>query len=313
MPLGTLPANHCSPSGYIRQEPTANKHFRCFPLSFVSLYPSVSEVCVHTTLPLPIPTTTFLSSTPTQFQQCVRLGDLDKMPNNEMEKELKKQLTAELAKEKLQKYKLSCTRLEAKKGLEPLSTRDGYPVQNAIAFNQWEKQLVNWMKTVNVYWAVNPSTNDEKKVKHAKQYMKALETLYICLESAVLDPVAKAEVQDEDNEGNGEKALVRLREYFRKEKDEINLEAIEDDFRACKPTPGETIEAWLLRIRQFEVLLLNTERKKTDSEVLTIIKRNLPKEFNEFKLKYAMKERLLCASPEEMGTVSAVSRQVPGV
>jgi hypothetical protein len=210
--------------------------------------------------------------------------------NNEMDKEMKKQMTAELAKEKLQKYKLSCTRLEAKKGLEPLTTRDGHPVQNAMAFNQWEKQLVNWMKTVNVYWAIDPSTSMEKKGKHAKQYTKALETLYICLESAVLDPVAKAEVQDEANGCDGARALARLQTYFRKEKDEINLEAIEDDFRACKPAPGETIEAWLLRIRQFEVLLSNTERKKTDSEVLTIIKRNLPKEFGEFKLKYAMKE-----------------------
>ena len=203
---------------------------------------------------------------------------------------MKKQMTVELAKEKLQKYKLSCTRLEAKKGLEPLTTRDGHPVQNAMAFNQWERQLVNWMKTVNVYWAVDPATSATKKVKHAKQYAQALETLYICLESAVLDPVAKAEVQNEANGCDGGLALSRLRDYFRKEKDEINLEAIEDDFRACKPTPGETIEAWLLRIRQFEVLLLNTERRKTDSEVLTIIKRNLPKDFSDFKLKYAMKE-----------------------
>ena len=207
-----------------------------------------------------------------------------------VEEEQRRLEMVELAKEKLKKYKLSCTRLEAKKGIEPLKTTDGKPVQNAIIFNQWEKQLVNWMKTVNIYWAVNPSTSEEKKAKHRKNYVKALETLYICLESAVVDPVAKAEVQDERNQDDGAKALARLRDYFKKEKDEINLEFIEDDFRACKPSKGETIEAWLLRIRQFEVLLSNTERKKTDSEVLTIIKRNLPKEFSEFKLKYAMKE-----------------------
>ena len=210
--------------------------------------------------------------------------------NASMDKELKKQMLVEKAREKLQKYKLSCTRLEAKRGLEPLKTTDGKPVQNAILFHQWEKQLVNWMKTVNIYWAVSASTPAEKKTKHAKTYAKALETLYICLESAVQDPVARAEVQDERNDEDGVKALRRLREYFQREKDEVNLEAIEEDFRACKPSSGETIEAWLLRIHQFEVLLANTERKKTDSEVLTIIKRNLPREFAEFKLKYALKE-----------------------
>ena len=195
-----------------------------------------------------------------------------------IEEERKYLELVELAKEKMKKYKLSCTRLEAKKGLELLKTTDGKPVQNAILFNQWEKQLVNWMKTVNIYWAVSPNTTEGKKAKHKKEYMKAMETLYICLESAVVDPVAKAEVQDDRNMEDGALALERLRSYFKKEKDEINLESVEEEFRACKPAKGETIEAWLLRIRQFEVLLANTERKKTDSEVLTIIKRNLPKQ-----------------------------------
>lgn len=219
-----------------------------------------------------------------------RASGNDSASGSSIEEEKRRLELVELAKEKLKKYKLSCTRLEAKKGLEPLKTVDGKPVQNAILFNQWEKQLVNWMKTVNIYWAVNPNTSEEKKSKHAKDYKKALETLYICLESAVVDHVAKAEVQDERNQENGAAALIRLRSYFQREKDEINLESVEEEFRACKPSKGETIEAWLLRIRQFEVLLANTERKKTDSEVLTIIKRNLPKEFSEFKLKYAMKE-----------------------
>jgi transposase InsO family protein len=208
----------------------------------------------------------------------------------DLQKEMDRILLLERAKEKLKKYKLSCTRLEAKKGLEPLVTKDGLPVQNAIIYNQWEKQLVNWMKTVNVYWAVDPNTTEEKKNKHAKAHAKALETLYICLESAVQDPVAKAEVQDEGNQEDGAKALKALKDYFKKEKDEVNLESVEEEFRDCKPAKGETIEAWLLRIRQFEVLLANTERKKTDSEVLCIIKKNLPREFAEFKLKYAMKE-----------------------
>ena len=69
----------------------------------------------------------------------------------DLQKEMDRILLLERAKEKLKKYKLSCTRLEAKKGLEPLVTKDGLPVQNAIIYNQWEKQLVNWMKTVNVY------------------------------------------------------------------------------------------------------------------------------------------------------------------
>ena len=90
--------------------------------------------------------------------------------NASMDKELKKQLLVEKAREKLQKYKLSCTKLEAKKGLEPLKTCDGKPVQIAILFHQWEKQLVNWMKTVNIHWAVSASTTAEKKKKHAKAY-----------------------------------------------------------------------------------------------------------------------------------------------
>ena len=61
-----------------------------------------------------------------------------------IDKELKKQLLVEKAKEKLQKYKLTCTRLEAKKGLEPLNTADGKPVQNAITFSQWEKLVGRW-------------------------------------------------------------------------------------------------------------------------------------------------------------------------
>jgi len=69
----------------------------------------------------------------------------------EIEDEQRRLILVEKAKEKLRKYKLSCSRLEAKKGLEPLKTVDGKPVQNAIMFNQWEKQLTNWMKTVNVY------------------------------------------------------------------------------------------------------------------------------------------------------------------
>lgn len=115
----------------------------------------------------------------------------------EIEDEQRRLILVEKAKEKLRKYKLSCSRLEAKKGLEPLKTVDGKPVQNAIMFNQWEKQLTNWMKTVNVYWAVDPNTTEERKLKHSKHHKRALETLYICLESAVVDPVAKAEVQDE--------------------------------------------------------------------------------------------------------------------
>ena len=117
-----------------------------------------------------------------------------------VDKELKKQILIEKAKEKLQKYKLACTRLEAKKGLEVLSTTDGRPVQNAIVFNQWEKQLVSWMKTVNIFWAVSPDTPASKFTKHKKEYVKALETLYICLETAVVDPVARAEVQDDSKQ-----------------------------------------------------------------------------------------------------------------
>ena len=212
------------------------------------------------------------------------------MSTPNIDKEKKKLELVELAKAKLKKYKLSCTRLEAKRGLEPLVTSDGKPVQNAVCFHQWEKLLTNWMKTVTIFWAVNPNTSDETKSKHGKDLKDALETLYICLESAVVDPVAKAEVQDGGNEEDGARALARLRSYFKKEKDEINLELMEEEFRLCKPGKGETIEAWLLRVRQYEVLLSSTERKKTDSEVLAVIKKNLPKEFSEFKLRYAMKE-----------------------
>ena len=212
------------------------------------------------------------------------------MSTPNIDKEKKKLELVELAKAKLKKYKLSCTRLEAKRGLEPLVTSDGKPVQNAVCFHQWEKLLTNWMKTVNIFWAVDPNTSDETKSKHGKDLKDALETLYICLESAVVDPVAKAEVQDGRNEEDGARALARLRSYFKKEKDEINLELMEEEFRLCKPSKGETIEAWLLRVRQYEVLLSSTERKKTDSEVLAVIKKNLPKEFSEFKLRYAMKE-----------------------
>ena len=150
------------------------------------------------------------------------------MSNPNIDKEKKRLELIELANGKLKKYKLSCTQLEAKKGLEPLVTTDGKPVQNAVHFNQWEKQLVNWMKTINIFWAVDPNTSDKTKSKHEKDLKAALETLYICLESAVVDPVAKAEVQDDKNEADGAKALARLRSYFKKEKDEINLELIEE-------------------------------------------------------------------------------------
>ena len=100
--------------------------------------------------------------------------------NIDIEEEQRKLLLLELAKEKLRKYQLSCTRLEAKRGLEPLKTHDGKPIQNAIIFHQWERQLINWMKTVNVFWAVDPKTSNEKKNKHAKEWTKALETIYIC-------------------------------------------------------------------------------------------------------------------------------------
>ena len=228
----------------------------------------------------------------------------------EIEDEQRRLILVEKAKEKLRKYKLSCSRLEAKKGLEPLKTVDGKPVQNAIMFNQWEKQLTNWMKTVNVYWAVDPNTTEERKLKHSKHHKRALETLYICLESAVVDPVAKAEVQDETNQEDGLKALQRLRKYFKREKDEINLESVEEEFRNCKPYRGETIDACLLRVRQYEVLLANTERKKTDSEVLTIIKRNLPREFSEFKLRYAMKEGVQRDVLELLTCVHSVPKEV---
>lgn len=206
------------------------------------------------------------------------------------EQEYQKLLAQERAKEKIKKYKIACTVIEAKKGLDDLTTKDGRPVENAVIFNQWMEKFMNWAKTVNVYWVLDPDTSLEKKEKHKKQFDKAVEVIYICLCSAIKCHVALAVVQDKAINQDGCKALKALKAYFLKEKDEINLEEIEEDLHACKPAKGETVESWLNRLKQFELLLSTTERKKTDSEMLTIIKRNLPKEFADFKAKFALKE-----------------------
>ena len=206
------------------------------------------------------------------------------------DQEYQKLLAQERAKEKIKKYKLACTVIEAKQGLDDLVTKDGRPVENAVTFNQWLERFMNWAKTVNVYWALDLNTSLAKKEKHKKQFDKAVEVIYICLCSAVKSSVALAVVQDEANNHDVCKALKALKAYFLKEKDEINLEEIEEDLQTCKPAKNETIESWLNRIKQYELLLSTTERKKTDSEMLTVIKRNLPKEFTDFKARFALKE-----------------------
>ena len=48
------------------------------------------------------------------------------------EQEYQKLLAHERAKEKINKYKIACTVIEAKKGLDDLATKDGRPVENAV-------------------------------------------------------------------------------------------------------------------------------------------------------------------------------------
>src|SRR5690348_16267748 len=151
------------------------------------------------------------------------------------EQEYQRLLAQEKAKEKIKKYKIACTVIEAKKGLDDLATKDGRPVENAVIFNQWLEKFTNWARTVNVYWALDPDTPPEKKEKHKKQFDKAVEVIYICLCSAVKSTVALAVVQDKANAQDGCKALKALKAYFLKEKDEINLEEIDEDLRTCRP------------------------------------------------------------------------------
>ena len=137
------------------------------------------------------------------------------------EQEYQKLLAQERAKEKIKKYKIACTVIEAKKGLDDLTTKDGRPVENAVIFNQWMEKFMNWAKTVNVYWVLDPDTSLEKKEKHKKQFDKAVEVIYICLCSAIKCHVALAVVQDKAINQDGCKALKALKAYIVAKRAEI--------------------------------------------------------------------------------------------
>ena len=172
-------------------------------------------------------------------------------------------------KEAKKKYKIK----EVKRDLAALVVTTGKKIENACTFTQWSKKLRSWQKSTNTFWIVNCS---HRKAKYPTLFNCADEWLYIAIEGAIVDRVLLSLVQASSVNESGLRALEALRQYFSLVGDEFTIDTLDQTLEQCNILKGETVEEWLVRRHELEDLLATTYRRKTDDQLLTLLRKSIP-------------------------------------
>ena len=183
-------------------------------------------------------------------------------------------ISAEKKRKMKKKYKIR----EPKRDLAKLTIVSGKKIENACRFVQWEKKLRSWEKSANIVWIHD---RPEVKAKYPSLFYKADETLFIAIEGAVNDRVLLNLVQSDRVKESGVRALRYLRRHFNLSRDVFAVDLLDDALTNCSINKGETVEEWLVRRRELEDLLGTTDRQKTDSQLLTLLRKSIPEELKE--------------------------------
>ena len=180
------------------------------------------------------------------------------------------------------KYKVK----ETKRELASLVVVTGKKVQNACVFRQWEKKLRSWLKLANCIWILR---SPQRKAKYPSLFTLSDEHMYIAIESAVTDRVLLSLVQSDAVGESGTKALEALQSHFSLEDDEFTIDLLDNTLQNCFINKDETVEEWLVRRKELEDLLSSTYRKKTDDQLLTLLRKSLPEPLKEVNKQLTIK------------------------
>jgi hypothetical protein len=112
------------------------------------------------------------------------------------------------------------------------------------------------------------------------QVLKEIDAdFHALLNSATTDMTASSIIIQSGD--SGVKAWKALQVYYASN-DLQAIEKLKVKIEGCRPEKGENIEKWLIRLRQMESILCTTGHRKSDDEMIAIIKWNLPSKFNNF-------------------------------
>ena len=186
--------------------------------------------------------------------------------------------TSSISAEKKRKLKKKYKIKEPKRELARLTVVSGKKIENACKFAQWEKKLRSWEKSANIVWIYD---RPDIKAKYPSLFRRADEALFIAIEGAVSDRVLLNIVQSDRVKESGVRALRHLRKHFNLSKDVFAVDLLDDTLTNCHINRGETVEEWLVRRRELEDLLGTTDRQKTDSQLLTLLRKSIPEELKE--------------------------------
>ena len=190
-------------------------------------------------------------------------------PESKSEKRSQPISSSSKLKEAKKKYKVR----EVKRDLAALTVKTGKKIENACAFTQWSKKLRSWQKSSNTFWIVNCS---HRKDKYPSLFKTADEWLYIAIEGAIVDRVLLSLVQADSVGESGLKAIETLRQHFSLVGDEFTIDTLDQTLEQCRIQKGETVEEWLVRRHELEDLLATTYRRKTDDQLLTLLRKSIP-------------------------------------
>ena len=183
-----------------------------------------------------------------------------------------------LTKEKKDKAKRKYKVKETKRELAQLTIVSGKKVQNACTYVQWKKKVRSWEKSANVVWVFD---KPELRAKYNSLFLKADQAIFIAIENAIVDRVVLNLVQSDLVGESGVRAIEELDKYFDLSGDEFSVDILDDSLTECRINKGETVEEWLVRRSELEELLAMTDRKKSDNQLLTLLRKSIPNELKE--------------------------------
>ena len=162
----------------------------------------------------------------------------------------------------------------------------GKKVKNACAFRQWEKKVRSWLKLSNCIWILR---SPSRKAKYPSLFTLADEHFYIGIEGAITDRVLLSIVQSDEVGESGIRALTALQNHFSLVDDEFTIDLLDNTLQTCFIMKDETVEEWLVRRRELEELLAGTYRKKSDDQLLTLLRKSLPEPLKEVNKQLTIK------------------------
>ena len=167
---------------------------------------------------------------------------------------------------------------ETKRELAQLTIVSGKKVQNACTYIQWKKKVRSWEKSANVVWVFD---KPELRAKYNSLFLKADQAIFIAIENAIVDRVVLNLVQSDLVGESGVQAIEELDKYFDLSGDEFSVDILDDSLTECRINKGETVEEWLVQRSELEELLAMTDRKKSDNQLLTLLRKSIPNELKE--------------------------------